>query len=158
MHLRLPSTFAVVAGSVLLAAAALMLVVRLPAAFHSFSSGAAAAAGRSGLDGALATADAVGLNDDFVVAAFADIPKTARFAVVLPPDLPKAESADSVNPITFEAASPFFENFLLPRRIADRPARGVYIVCFECKSPYWDKRTHWLSPENGGGLIDLVYK
>ena len=67
-------------------------------------------------------------------------------------------SADSVNPITFEAASPFFENFLLPRRIADRPAPGVYIVCFECKSPYWDKRTHWLSPENGGGLVGLVYR
>jgi hypothetical protein len=148
--------FPVVVGSVLLAAAALMLVVRLPAAFHSFSSGAAAAAGRNGLNGALATADAVGLDDNFVVAAFADIPKTARFVVVLPRDQAKAESVDSVNPITFAAAPAFFVDFLLPRRNAEHITRGVYIVCVDCKSPYWDKRTRWLSPDNGGGLIGLI--
>ena len=135
-----------------------MLLVRLPAAFNSFSSGAAAAAGRNGLDGALATADAVGLDDNFVVAAFDDIPKSARFVVVLPPDLPKAESANSVNPITFEAAPPFFENFLLPRRVAAGVAPGVYIICFYCKSPYWDKRVRWLSPDNGGGLIGRMQR
>lgn len=158
MRQRFPSTYASVAGSALVLAAALMLLVRLPAALHSFSSGAAAAAGRNELGGALATADSAGLDDNFVRAAFADIPKTGRFVVVLPPDLTKAEAADSVNPITFDAAPTFFEDFLLPRRVADRVAPGVYIVCLDCKSPYWDKRTHWLSPVNGGGLIGLVYR
>lgn len=158
VRLRLPSTYPVVAGAALAVAAALMLLIRLPAAFHDFSNSAAAAAGRNQLGGALATADAVSLNDDFVSAAFADIPTNGRFVVVLPPNLPKAEAADSVNPITFAAAPAFFEDFLLPRRIAARVAPGVFIVCFECKSSYWDKRTHWISPENGGGIVGLVYR
>jgi len=135
-----------------------MLLVRLPGAFHSFDSAAKAAAGRNQLGGALATADSVGLNNDFVVAAFADIPRTGRFAVVLPPDLAKAEAANGVNPLTFAAAPTFFEDFLLPRRVATRVSPGVFIVCLACKSPYWDKRTHWLSPDNGGGIVGLVIR
>lgn len=158
MRLRHSSRYPVVAGTALLIAAALTLLVRTPAAFHSFQAAAKAAVGRNDLGGALATADATGLNDDFVRAAYADIPVHGRFAVVLPPDLAKAEAADSVSPITFSAASPFFEDYLLPRRITTRVEPGVYIVCFECKSAYWDKRTHWLSPENGGGIIGLVYR
>jgi hypothetical protein len=158
VRLRGRSTFPVLAGTVLAAAALVMLLVRLPAAFHSINGAAKAAVGRNQLGGALATADSIGLNNDFVVAAFADIPKTGRFAVVVPPDLAKAEAADGINPLTFAAAPPFFEDYLLPRRIADRVAPGVFIVCLGCKSPYWDKRTHWLSPDNGGGIIGLVYR
>jgi hypothetical protein len=143
---------------VLAAAALVMFLVRLPAAFHSINSAAKAATGRNQLGGALATADSVGLNNDFVLAAFADIPKTGRFVVVLPRDLAKAEAADGVNPLTFAAAPSFFEDYLLPRRIADAVAPGVYIVCLDCKSPYWDKRTHWLSPDNGHGIVGLVYR
>lgn len=158
MRLRLPSTFPVVAGVALTAVAALMLVVRLPSAYQAFGKSVAAAAGRNELGGALATADSVGLNDDFVRTAFADIPTSGRFAVVLPSVPAKAESAYGVNPITFDAAPGFFEDYLLPRRQAARVAPGVYIVCFYCKSPYWDQRTHWLSPENGGGIVGRVYR
>ena len=66
--------------------------------------------------------------------------------------------AETTSPITFDAAPTFFEDFLLPRRFSPNVKPGVFIVCFECKSAYWDKRTHWLSPENGGGIIGLVYR
>lgn len=158
MRLRGRPTFPVLAGTLLATAALVMLLVRLPAAFHSIDGAAKTAAGRNQLGGVLATADSVGLNNDFVLAAVADIPKTGRFAFVLPPDLAKAESADGVNPLTFAAAPTFFEDYLLPRRIADRVAPGVFIVCLDCKSPYWDKRTHWLSPDNGSGIVGLVYR
>jgi hypothetical protein len=156
--IRRPTTISGAAGLVLMTVAAIMLVIRLPGAFDSLGSSASAASGRNQLGGALATADSVGLNNDFVVAAFADIPKTGRFAVVLPPDLAKAEATGEVNPLTFAAAPTFFEDYLLPRRIATRVAPGVFIVCLACKSPYWDKRTHWLSPDNGGGIVGLVYR
>lgn len=153
-----PTTLAAFVGVALTVAAALVLLVRVPATFHSFNESAAAAAGRNELGGALATADSVGMNDDFVRTAFADIPESGRFVVVLPPDLAKAETTYGVNPTTFAAAPTFFEDFLLPRRVAARVAPGIFIVCLYCKSPYWDRRAHWLSPENGGGIVGLVYR
>jgi hypothetical protein len=151
-------TFFVGAGFVLTVAAALMPLVRAPAAFHSFDSGARAAVGRNQLGGALATADSVGLNDDFVLAAFQAIPSHAHFAVVLPPDLAKAEAADGVNPITFAAAPSYFEDYLMPRREDATVTRGIYIVCLYCESPYWDTRTHWRSSAYGGGRVGYVYR
>jgi len=152
---RLPSTFPVVAGWALVAAVTVMLLVRLPEAFHSFSSAASAASGRNQLGGALATADAVGLDDGFVGDAFADLPLHARFVVALPADEPAAESKNAVNPITFSAALPFFEDFLMPRRLVSKAAKGEYVVCFYCDSS-WNARTHWLSPVEGGGRIGVL--
>jgi hypothetical protein len=132
-----------------------MLLVRLPSAFHSFSSAASAASGRNQLGGALATADEVGLNDAFVGDAFDYIPHHASFVVALPVDEPAIEAKNNVNPTTFSAAEPFFEDFLMPRRLVSKPAAGVYVVCFYC-DPSWSSRTHWLSPVEGGGRIGVV--
>jgi len=156
--LRLSTALPFAAGAVLATAAALTFLVRVPSAFHALGSARAAAVGRNELGGALATADSVGINDDFVRAAFADIPRTAQFAVVLPPDETGVESKDHVNPITFAAAPGYFEDFLLPRRLAGEVARGDYIVCLYCRSAYWNRRTHWLSPDDGGGLVGIVYR
>lgn len=136
-------------------AVAAMLLIRLPGAFHSFGAATAAASGRDELGGALATADEVGLNDTFVRDAFADIPQHARFVVALPADEAAAELKDDVEPTTFSAAELFFEDFLMPRRVASAPARGVYVVCLDC-DPGWNGRTRWLSPVEGGGRIGVV--
>ena len=110
--------------------------------------------GRNELGGALATADSVEMSDAFVRDAFADIPLHASFVVALPADEPAAEAKDGVNPTTFSAASLLFEDYLMPRRIA-QAARGVYLVCFYC-DPVWNARTRWLSPVEGGGRIGLI--
>jgi hypothetical protein len=147
-----------VIGVALAVAAALMLLVRLPGALHSFSSSAKAAEGRNGLGGALQAADSVGLNDDFVRDAFAYVPQNGRFAVVLPPDQAAAEKSYGVNSITFAAASPLLEDFLLPRREVPKAVRGTYILCYFCDSPYWDQHTHWLANNHAGGLVGYVYR
>lgn len=155
VRLRLPSTFPVVAGWVLVTAVAVMLLIRLPGAFHSFGTATASASGRDELGGALATADEVGLNDTFVRDAFADIPQHARFVVALPADEAATETKDDVDPTTFSAAELFFEDFLMPRRVVAGTARGVYVVCLYCDSG-WNRRTRWLSPVEGGGRVGVV--
>ncbi len=145
-------------GIVLACAAALMLVIRLPDAFHTFSSNAKAAKGRNGLGGALAAADSAGINDDFVRFAFQFVPKHGHFAVVLPPDLPTAEKSYSVSPITFSALPTMLEDFLLPRREVPNATRGTYILCYFCDSPYWDAHTRWLANNHIGGLVGYVYR
>lgn len=143
---------------VLTLAAALMLLIRLPGAFHTFSSSAKAAEGRNGLGGALQAADSVGLNDDFVRDAFAYVPRNGHFTVVLPPDLTAAEKNYGVNSITFAAAPTLLEDFLLPRREVPKATRGTYILCYFCDSPYWDRHTHWLANNHAGGLVGYVYR
>lgn len=149
--LTLPSR----AGIVLAAAAFVMLLARLPGAFSSLTDAAHAAAGRNALGGALATADAIGLNDDFVRDADALVPRGARFAVVLPANETAVEKADGVSPITFDGVSALFANYLLPRRQVKTATRGTYILCFHCDAA-WNARTRWLAPATGGGRVGYV--
>jgi len=152
-----PSTLSAGGGALLLAAAALMLVVRVPSAFDSFGSARHAAAGRNQLGGALATADAVGLNDAFVSAAITDIPRTGRFVVAVASNEPTVEVKDDVSATTFSAAVPFFEDYLLPRRVEFTPARGDYVVCFYCDAS-WNARTHWFPGTFSGGRIGRLVR
>jgi hypothetical protein len=151
-------TLPAIVGTALAAAAALTLAIRLPGAFHTLDASAKAAQGRNGLGGALAAADSVGLNDDFVRYAFQYVPKHGRFAVVLPPDLAAAEKSYGVSPTTFAAAPTLLEDFLLPRREVPTAIPGTYIVCYFCDSPYWDRHTHWLANNHAGGLVGYVYR
>jgi len=153
-----PTTLSTGVGVLLAVAAALMLLIRLPDAFHTLDSSAKAAQGRNGLGGALAAADSVGLNDDFVRYAFQYVPKHGRFAVVLPPDLVAAEKSYGVSSTTFAAAPTLLEDFLLPRREVPKATRGTYILCYFCDSPYWDEHTHWLANNHVGGLVGYVYR
>ena len=151
-------TLSAVVGIALAAVAAAMLLARLPDAFKTFNSSAKAAAGRNELGGALAAADTAGIHDDFVRDAFAYVPEKARFAVVLPPDQAAAEKTYDISAITFLAASPMLEDFLLPRREVPKATRGTYILCYLCDSPYWDHRTRWLANDHAGGLVGYVYR
>lgn len=148
-------TFPLGAGIALVAAAAVMLLARLPGAYSAFHDAAKAAAGRNELGGALATADAIGLNDDFVRNAVALVPRGGRFSVVLPTDEAAVEKSDGVNPITFDGVSALFANYLLPRRQVKTATRGTYILCFYCDAA-WNGRTRWLAPETGGGRVGYI--
>lgn len=149
-------TFSSGAGIALAAAACLMLLMRLPGAYSAFTDAAKAAAGRNELGGALATADSLSLNDDFVRNAFADIPKSGRFAVLLPKNETAVEQADSVSPITFEGVPGLFENYLLPRREVKTPAISTYVICFYCNVATLGRDVRWLGPAAGGGRIGYI--
>lgn len=144
------------AGVVLAAIAALTLAGRIPDAYHELQHAAKAAAGRNELGGALATADSLALNDDFVRNAFADIPRSGRFAVVLPKNETAVEQADGVSPITFDGVPGIFENYLLPRREIKTPAPSSYVICFYCNAAALGRGVHWLGPEVGGGRIGFL--
>jgi hypothetical protein len=143
------------AGLLLAAAAALMLLLRLPGAYHELTHAAKAAQGRNELGGALATADSIGLNDDFVRDAFAYVPKTGRFAVVLPKDEAAVEQKDGVSQITFDGVPALFANYLLPRRQVKTPAAETYVICFHCDVASLGQ-VRWLSPDNGGGRVGYI--
>lgn len=156
MRGRLPSTFPVIAGWVLVVALVLMLLIRLPGAFDSLNGAAKAAAGRNELGGALATADAIGLNDDFVRDAFRQIPKNGRYAVLLPKDEAAVEQSDSVSAITFDGVPELFGDYLLPRRQLQAPAAGGYVLCFYCDQSALGRRVRWLTPPTGGGRVGYL--
>lgn len=154
---RLPSTFPAVAGWILVTALALMLLARLPGAFHSLNNAAKAAVGRNELGGALATADSISVNDDFVREAFQLVPKNASYAVVLPTNEPAIEKTDNVNPITFDGVAGLFGDYLLPRRQLAAPAVGSYVLCFYCDQGALGKQhVRWLTPPANGGRIGYV--
>ena len=146
------------AGVALVILAGAMLLVRLPDAYSTLNDAAHAAAGRNELGGALATADSLSLNDDFVRNAFAEVPKSGRFAVVLPRNEAAVEQADGVSAVTFDGVAALFGDYLLPRRQLKTAAKGTYIICFYCDAGAWSRRTHWLGPATGGGRIGYVYR
>ena len=100
-------------GLALAAVAALMLVGRIPGAYHELQHAAKAAAGRNELGGALATADSLSVNDDFVRNAFA-IPTGGRIAVPARTDGDRAGGRCKSDHVRRHAA--LFEVYLLPRR------------------------------------------
>jgi hypothetical protein len=145
-------------GIALTVVAAVMLLVRLPAALSGFNRAASAQVGRNAYGGATAAADSVELDDGFVQAALTLIPRNGRFTVVLPTDQVAVEQKTGISGVTFQALTGLLEDFLLPRRFVDSPAKGVYVLCYLCDRSGWDARTHWLyeSPAVKGALVGRI--
>jgi hypothetical protein len=145
-------------GIALTVVAAVMLLVRLPTALNGFDRAASAQVGRNAYGGATAAADSVQLDDGFVQAALTEIPPDGRFTVALPADQVAVEEKTGISGITFQALTGLMEDFLLPRREVDSPAKGVYLLCYLCDRSHWDARTHWLyeSPAVKGALVGRI--
>jgi hypothetical protein len=145
-------------GIVLTVVAALMLLVRLPDALKGFDRAASAQVGRNAYGGATAAADSLEIDDGFVQAALTTIPRNGRFTFALPADTVAVAAKNGMSPATFQALPAMMEDFLLPRREVDGPAKGVYVLCYLCDRSRWDARTHWLyeSPAVKGALVGRV--
>jgi hypothetical protein len=148
----------VAAALVLVAALAVISLVRLPAAFRGLNSAAAAASGKNELGGALVTADSADIDNNWVRAAFRVVPAHASFAFAFPGDLVQAEKTYHIDPLTFVAIPGMLEDLLLPRRALAAPRPGAYVLCYFCDSPYWDNRTRWLANDHAGGLVGYLYR
>jgi hypothetical protein len=125
---------------------------------NGFDRAASAQVGRNAYGGATAAADSVEIDDGFVQAALTLIPRNGRFTVALPSDQVAVEEKTGISGITFQALTAMMEDFLLPRREVDAPAKGVYLLCYLCDRSRWDARTHWLyeSPAVKGALVGRV--
>jgi hypothetical protein len=144
-------------GIVLAAVVVAAIAVRLPLAFHSFRSTANAEKGRNELVGALAVADSVQINDNWVRATFYIVPRHATFVVALPSNQAAVEQKDSVASITFAALPVMLEDFLLPRREVATATRGTFVLCYYCGA-VWSATTRWLYNDHAGGLVGRVVR
>ena len=149
---------AVRAGLVLALAATVTLLVRLPGAFSNFSSTASSEKGRNELNGALATADSVAVNDGWVRAAFELVPPRGSFVVALPANQAAAEQQDHVAAITFAALPSMLEDYLLPRRKVQQATPGTFVLCYFCDAGTWNPRTRWLYDDKAGGRVGRVLR
>jgi hypothetical protein len=145
-------------GVLIVIVAAALLAFRAPHAFHGFRNGERAAAGRNGLNGALAGADSLAIDDGFVLAAVQTLPDRARYKLLLPPSLEIAQKTYGIDPLTLDALPPFMREVLLPRLPVDEPARNDYVLCYDCDTSPWDSRTRWLWTDKAGHAIGRVYR
>jgi hypothetical protein len=145
-------------GIALTVVVAAMLLVQLPRALNWFDHAASAQVGRNAYGGATAAADSLEIDDGFVQAALTMIPRSGSFTVALPADTVAVAAKNGMNPATFQALPAMMEDFLLPRREVDSPAKSVYVLCYLCDRSHWDARTHWLyeSPAVKGALVGQV--
>jgi hypothetical protein len=140
---------------ILLAIAAAVLVWRLPAAFHEFDD-RAAKNDRGGDRGrVLALADAIDVDNEFVIAALSVLPRDARYAVMLPPSPEIAEKTYGIGPLTVLGLPFYLEYLLLPRRQVP-PEQAQFVVCYACDTSAWDKRTTWLWKNDHALVIGKV--
>src|SRR5438270_14023514 len=135
-----------------------MLLVRLPDALKGFDHAASAQVGRNAYGGATAAAGSLESDNGFVQTALAMIPRNGRFTVALPADKVAVDAKTGIQVATFQALPAMMEDFLLPRREVDSPAKGDYVLCYLCDRPHWDARTHWMyeSPAVKGALVGQV--
>jgi hypothetical protein len=154
---------AALAAALVLATLA-VLAVRVPDAVRGLSGIARSQVGRDELDGGLAAADSLDVDNDFVRQTVALIPPDARYAVLLPADPNAAQQTYGVSPVTLQGLPDFLREVLLPRRDVETQDRvnppvpvGGYVICFYCDTSPWDHRTRWLWT-GGGAAIGTVYR
>jgi hypothetical protein len=154
---------ATLAAALVLATLA-VLAVRVPDAVRALSGVARSQIGRDELDGGLAAADSLDVNDDFVRQTVALIPPHAWYAVLLPADPNAAQQSYGVSPVTLQGLPDFLREVLLPRRDVETQDRvnppvpvGGYVICFYCDTSPWDQRTRWLWTSEGAD-IGRVYR
>jgi len=127
----------------LVATAAIVLAVEIPSAVKLFGDTATANAQRDRPGRILMGADALNVDNDFVLAALSTLPSSARYAVLLPPSPEVAESGYGINPLTLQGLPDYMQFMLLPRRRV-HPEEAQYVLCYACDTGPWDHRTDWL--------------
>jgi hypothetical protein len=130
-------------ATVLVAAAAVTLVLRLPDAFRGFDDQAAKNAVGGAQGRLLATADSIDVDNDFVLAAVNTLPPTATYTLQVPPNADVAASSYGIGALTISALPGYMRFMLLPRREV-APEKAEYVLCYACDTSPWDHKTSWL--------------
>ncbi len=145
------------AALAVVAAAIIVVALRLPTAFDDLRGARAAEVGRNDAGGALAAADSAAIDNEFVRAAIATVRSPARFAVLFPSPT-SAQTTYHIDPETLDALPPLMQEVLLPAREVATPAPGTYLLCYVCDTAPWDPRTQWLWKNDKGIAIGRVYR
>ncbi len=140
---------------VLVLAAAVALLFRLPGALRQFDDQAAknAAGGEQGR--LLATADSIDVDNDFVLAALDTLPSNATYTVQLPPNADVAASSYGIGALTISALPGYMRFVLLPR-LEVAPDEAQYVLCYACDTAPWDHKTSWLWKNEHAVVIGKV--
>lgn len=137
-------------------AAAILLLLRVPDAVRGFDGAAAFGAAHGELDGVVAGANALAIDNGFVAAALAQLPPNAPYGVLLPASPELAQKTYGILPVTLQAIPGFLFETLLPRLPVQDPGKGDYVLCYACDTSPWDRRTTWVWNDGKGHVIGLV--
>ena len=138
--------------TLLVAAAAVAMLIRLPAAVRDFDQRAAFNASHADpVYRATAGADAEQIDNTFLAEALQLVPEHATYAVVRS-QTPAVARTYGISVATYDALQAFVRNVMLPRRPAD-PAQAQYILCYACDTDPFDRRGMKRLWQNGKGLV-----
>jgi hypothetical protein len=132
-------------GLTLVLIAVATLAARLPSALSGLHATAARNATFDVQGRTLAVADSLSIDNGFVVAALADLPGNATFAIV--PPAPAA--AQHMSPVTINALDGYFQYLLLPRREVTADRAG-YLLCYACDTGTLHGKVRWIYSAAGG--------
>jgi hypothetical protein len=137
-------------AALIVAAAAVATLVRLPAAIDAFNDRAEFNATQDALGRQIAGADAEEIDNEFLAQALTLIPADAPYAIVLSQS-PAVARGYRIKAATYHALPAFVQNALLPRRqVPVGDAR--YVLCYACDTDPLDPRMQRLW-ENDQGLV-----
>jgi hypothetical protein len=139
-------------GIVLVLAAAVCVLVRLPGAIGSFADRVSYNASRSLYARETAAADQTGVDNQFVAHAIELVPADARFVVLLPQSQAVAAKSYGIGTIAYNALPGLMQSLLLPRREV-APDLARYILCYACDTAPYDARWHRLWEDGRGHVI-----
>ena len=137
-------------AALIVAAAALAALVRLPAALEAFNDRAAFNATQDAVGREIAGADAEEIDNEFLAQALKLIPPHAPYALLLS-QTPEVASGYGIKPATYHALPGFVQNALLPRRQVP-VEQAQYVLCYACDTDPLDPRMQRLW-ENDHGLV-----
>lgn len=120
------------------AAAAVLFLVRLPAALTDFQDRAKANDAQTSIGRTIQASDGLGIDNEFVIQALALLPPKATY-VLAQPATDELGAAYGISPTTLLALRGYVRFLLLPRREAP-PARAEYVLCYACDTDPFDKR------------------
>jgi len=135
---------------VLVVAAAVAALVRLPAALDNFQDRAAFNATQDATGRAIAGADAEEIDNEFLVQALTLVPRDATYALARSAS-PEVAASYGIKAATYNALPGFVQNALLPRRQVEA-AKAQYLLCYACDTDPFDARMQRLW-QNDHGLV-----
>jgi hypothetical protein len=143
----LQSRWALVVALLAIAATGALLV-RLPAAAHSFDTQAAFNDRQPPEIRTIAGADGLAIDNEFLLEAIKLVPPHSTFAVEMPATAAEAKPYGIV-PTTLAALRPYLQNLLLPSRMVSDPSKAQYLLCYACNTDPFDPRMTrlWQSPK-----------
>src|SRR5205814_1859696 len=135
------------AAFALVALAAIVFLVRLPAAIGDLDNRATVNDRQSTIGRTIQAADGLAISNDFLVQTLELLPPGATYTLQRAASVEVAQKY-GISPTTMQALPDYVRFLLLPRREV-APERADYLLCYACDTSPFDARMKrlWSSPQ-----------